>query len=371
MRTAALLLVLLVATEARGGSPSDELGALIEHHEPSAALRRGAALVQQFPDDAELHYRYGVLLLRVFDAAGARRELERASALAPNNAKAYAALGAMLADSGDEAAAERATARALALNGQEPTALRTQAGISLRRRLRLHSRAVSATTGTPAAIVAAFVAKAIAGPLALAVADYVEANTIDALHMGQTDAERTAFLNAAAAVWRERTGTIQGWDVTAIEAPADAVNTTVTLELLIERGWSAERIAEARKRVDAGEGEVVFGALLQTYHELEPADRAAMFERLTHYPAPVLLTVNIELVRAPNGWRIHDAVVVGSGDRVSGDPVSRALAAAAPPLSQKAALGQRVARIVSRLVIGAVALGALFFFLRRRRTVKK
>jgi tetratricopeptide (TPR) repeat protein len=74
------------------------------------AARLAQRAIERFPDSATAHVWRGHLALRANDRVAARRELERAVALAPTDREVRLTYAALLNDSGDSAAAARALA---------------------------------------------------------------------------------------------------------------------------------------------------------------------------------------------------------------------------------------------------------------------
>ena len=96
---------------------------------PAEAVRLLQALARANPQSAETHFELGLALADAGESSGSVAALTRATALAPNHAHAWRALGDQLTLAGDEAGADAAYARHIQASTHNPQLL--EAGAAL------------------------------------------------------------------------------------------------------------------------------------------------------------------------------------------------------------------------------------------------
>jgi tetratricopeptide (TPR) repeat protein len=315
------LLVVLLLAGMDGGPPPAKSGQeaaervleLVEAGQLSAASRLGKSEVERFPNDAAARAAYGLALFAENRFAEAQVELEKAAELAPQDPGIWAVLGIVRVNRDDEAGAEAAWMKAIAIAPDQPEVRAGLADLAERKRLREKRRPSPPASGSPAALVwqlGGLVAQAQWEDVWIAGADL----DLDARLRGEIGGDERTRARRMARELRGFTGSVRvvAWDIDAnIEQP-EPDRAIVTVRLYVLRSFDADTMRLAllatgtSEMADTLDGETVAGL-----RRINRADLEAMLKRRIGTAVHQIETLRVELRRRGEAWRVVDAVYSG------------------------------------------------------------
>jgi hypothetical protein len=282
----------------------------------SEARRLGEQLVAAHPDDAKAAYfaASGDMAVGLLDEGLAH--LDAALAKHPGEADLYGLRGSISQLRGDDAAARDAVGKALAIDPAQEDALEVKRELDLADAYVKHTTPALAPGSGPA-LVASLLGKIATGAPPEDVADFFDPAILTNAPGGlpPTRDSLVALVRGAyeAADAQMSAGS---YAFVAYRVAPDAPGDVVTVDLLIENRWTAERVAMMKKLFEDPQGRAMLDAeSRQIFEGLDPGDRDAAFSRLIGTRRRALATMEVPVVAKGSSWVVSDLELNGMSIR--------------------------------------------------------
>lgn len=305
------------------------------------ALARGRAAAEDFPSDGRVRTALGDALVATLFFEEAATEYERARALGSDTPELAAAWASALWSGGRGVRAREVISAARTRWPEQSLLDDLWSGMETDRRLRGGERTAHPEGSAPD-FVAGLARKLERGALMEIVGADLDEGFLRAWQAGGLDltgSSREAFVRGVADSLRKALESgerrIVGYDVDPGTTERDG-RTFVTMSVLVEGKWGASQLSMVERAIDEPRlRSVVDPGLLHVMRELGPDDRRRLLDLMRTRTAPNMATVEFELVKKANEWKLADARVEGSPsslsamlanmsrlvkDRVVGDP---------------------------------------------------
>jgi hypothetical protein len=309
-------------------SPSDEILGLMEESRFSEALRTAAKLAEVHPEDVQVRFLNGVVLMSTLQYKEAVREFQVVIRLDPKNADATANLGLVYDLMGEEQNAEKYLKRALELDPDNPDTQRDYREVLVRKRIRA-GELLAVPEGGASRAIQDFLEMMVGGSLPEAFDKHVDQTVLSRIlrkaggGTGLSGSERREFYQGMKQGWSSKIlqggGKYVGFEVQPAgeTTPRPGGIQRILTYVLIEKVTTQADVDQMKRFVDSPElSTYISPDIRAVIMGLEPKDRAAMFDRQVGLHQNQLLPVHFDMKETTDGkWRIQDALL-GHSDLV-------------------------------------------------------